>query len=473
MVTVDRAYRQLADVFADGLAEDKQMYKHLKYPDDSWHFRRRKREEEAEAAPNDNGEAQDKRNSAPDGAMTSASIGKSDSHSTSSANDAHLPTIPALAYDPNILARKSYTTETALKFFPDDALIVMTAMSERALIYMKEEFSHRTLVIYEANALREQREKNESNLTAYFVRSLLSEGRIVYPVTVRDKIEGFVTKIITKKGPTNVILTTTAINLHGENETRLLSIPTNDSQEQTKAIMRRLAQGKPQTVDFTPWHDLQRCLAQAKHRVVIPYAADLAEAIPPVAVRLRRDFRSILRLIEAHTVLHQHTRERNDHGCLVATETDYMAVRELVADLIADGVGATVSETIRETVEVVSEKDTGEGVTVKVVSEHLKLDRSSAHRRIQAARDKGYLVNLEEKRGRPARYAIQDPLPEDQELLPLSISSSVQHTAPEHNTSLHGVSAEKNSTLTDGVQMCTVTEKTEDEEAEELIDLVD
>lgn len=517
MVTVDRAYRQLADVFADGLAEDKQMYKHLKYPDDSWHFRRRKREEEAEAAPNDNGEAQDKRNSAPDGAMTSASIGKSDSHSTSSANDAHLPTIPALAYDPNILARfaeaveacgvvgevrcaklvylmvtsrvlpepvsgvvkglsssgKSYTTETALKFFPDDALIVMTAMSERALIYMKEEFSHRTLVIYEANALREQREKNESNLTAYFVRSLLSEGRIVYPVTVRDKIEGFVTKIITKKGPTNVILTTTAINLHGENETRLLSIPTNDSQEQTKAIMRRLAQGKPQTVDFTPWHDLQRCLAQAKHRVVIPYAADLAEAIPPVAVRLRRDFRSILRLIEAHTVLHQHTRERNDHGCIVATETDYMAVRELVADLIADGVGATVSETIRETVEVVSEKDTGEGVTVKVVSEHLKLDRSSAHRRIQAARDKGYLVNLEEKRGRPARYAIQDPLPEDQELLPLSISSSVQHTAPEHNTSLHGVSAEKNSTLTDGVQMCTVTEKTEDEEAEELIDLVD
>src|SRR5262249_26591812 len=185
------------------------------------------------------------------------------------------------------------------KFFPESAYISMTAMSERALVYMKEEFKHKTLVIFEAVALREQREKNESNLTAYFVRSLLSEGRIAYPVTIRDPKEGFITKTIQKEGPTNVSRPTTATELHGENETRLLSLPMNDSQEQTKAVMKRLAEGRPVAMDFTEWHALQEWLAAAEHRVTIPYAAYLADNIPPVAVRLRRDFKAPPLVIEA------------------------------------------------------------------------------------------------------------------------------------------------------------------------------
>ena len=57
-------------------------------------------------------------------------------------------------------------------------------MSERALVYSTEEYAHRTLVVYEVTALREG---VEDDLTSYFIRSLLSEGRFVYPVTVRTK----------------------------------------------------------------------------------------------------------------------------------------------------------------------------------------------------------------------------------------------------------------------------------------------
>lgn len=442
--------------------------------------------------------------------------GELNSPSILSAVAAHLHTTPALAMNPNILAEfgkavqmcgvvgevrcakliylmatsrlldapisgvvkglsgsgKSYTTENTLKFFPREALIIMTAMSERALIYMKEEFSHRTLVIYEASALKEQKEKSESNLTAYFVRSLLSEGRIEYPVTVRDKEQGWVTKTIVKEGPTNVILTTTATELHGENETRMLSIPTNDSQEQTKAIMQKLAQGKTQTVDFTPWHGLQDWLATQKKDVVIPYASYLAENIPAVAVRLRRDFRSLLRLIETHALLHQCTREQDSAGHIIAIAADYLAVRELVADLIAQGVGATVSETIRETVTVIADRNTGDGVTVKTVSDALKLDRSAAHRRIQTARGNGFLLNLEEKRGKPGRYAVGDPLPEKIDLLPLSLPAGVQHTPSKDDTSMHSLNAEQTNTLPEGVQVCMKTEGIEDDESEEVIDLV-
>jgi hypothetical protein len=50
---------------------------------------------------------------------------------------------------------KSYTLEATLRFFPSEAFFEMTAMSERALVYSKDSFEHRTLVLFEAVALRE------------------------------------------------------------------------------------------------------------------------------------------------------------------------------------------------------------------------------------------------------------------------------------------------------------------------------
>jgi hypothetical protein len=326
---------------------------------------------------------------------------------------------------------KSYVVEAVLRFFPLAAYIEMTAMSERALVYMKEDFAHRTLVLFEAVALREQREKTESNLTAYFVRSLLSEGRISYPVTVRDKDGGFVTKHIVKTGPTNIILTTTATSLHGENETRMISLPTNDSAAQTRAVLLQLAGGGSGAADLGEWHALYEWLRGAEHRVVIPFARDLAEQVPPVAVRLRRDFKSILRLIDTHAILHQANRGRDGHGRIVAVEEDYLAVRELVVDLISDGVGATVSGSTRETVETVAELQAvnAGGVSTRAVAQTLRLDRSAATRRLHAARERGYVVNLEERRGRPARYEIGDPLPDELVLLPHSCTPSESKTA--------------------------------------------
>jgi hypothetical protein len=153
-----------------------------------------------------------------------------------------------------------------------------------------------------------------------------------------------------KNGPTNLILTTTATSLHGENETRMISVPTNDSAEQTRAVLRQLALGTDGSADLREWHEFQEWIAGAEHRVVTPFAMYLADTIPAVAVRLRRDFRSVLRPIAAHAVLHQVNRDRDDSGRIVAHPDDYTSVRALVADLLSEGVGATVSALTRETV---------------------------------------------------------------------------------------------------------------------------
>jgi hypothetical protein len=252
------------------------------------------------------------------------------------------------------------------------------------------------------------------------MRSLLSEGRVRYE-TVEKTDDGLKARLIEREGPTGLIVTTTAVHLHPENETRLLSIPVNDTQDQTRHILLALAdEGDRPEVDLEPWHALQAWLAGGECRVTIPYAKALAESIPPVATRLRRDFGAILGLIRAHALLHRATRDIDGAGRVVAALADYAAVRELVADLVADGAGATVAPVVRETVRTVAAAlDAGKTeLKVAQLAALLKLDKSTASRRAKVALDAGYLTNLEEKRGRPARLVLGDPLPDDVPILP-------------------------------------------------------
>jgi hypothetical protein len=145
-----------------------------------------------------------------------------------------------------------------------------------------------------------------------------------------------------------------------------------------------------------------------------------AEAIPPAATRLRRDFGAILGLIRAHAFLHAATRDRREDGRTIATIEDYAVVRDLVADLISEGVGRTVSPETRETVHAVERlaPEHEEGVRQTALAAELNLDRGTVSRRVRKALDGGYLRNLEEKRGRPHRLLPGDPLPEEQLILP-------------------------------------------------------
>lgn len=307
---------------------------------------------------------------------------------------------------------KSFLVDKVLAFFPAMAYYALSAMSEHALAYSEEPLAHRFLVVFEATGL-------QGDFQSYLVRSLLSEGRIRYE-TVEKTQEGMKPRLIEREGPTGLIVTTTAIRLHPENETRLLSVTVSDTKAQTAAVLDALAEDGGQPVDLAPWRALAEWLAGGEHRVVIPYAKALAEQIPPVAVRLRRDFKAVLILIQAHALLHRASRAQDAQGRIVATLADYTAVRELVADLLAEGVGATVSPTVREAVEAVEElvRAAPEGVTVTALAKALRLDKASASRRQRTAVEAGYLRNLESVRGKPARLVLGDPLPEGLEILP-------------------------------------------------------
>jgi DNA-binding transcriptional ArsR family regulator len=324
---------------------------------------------------------------------------------------------------------KSHVVERVLSFVPNSAYYALTAMSERTLAYSEEPIKHRFLVIYEAAGM-------SGEFATYLMRSLLSEGRVRYE-TVEKTSEGMKPRLIEREGPTGLIVTTTAVKLHPENETRLLSLTVTDTQDQTRAVMATLAQEAGEAgPNFEPWHALQVWLEGAEHRVSIPYAKILADLIPPVAVRLRRDFGALLNLIRAHAVLHQASRDRDAEGRIIATiEEDYAAVRELVVDLVGEGVETTVPATVRETVEAVKrlrEGSKGDPVTVAELARKLKLDRSTVSRRARSAKDRGYLRDLEDNPRKPSRLVLGDDLPDDVQILPSpeDVRAGVKGCAP-------------------------------------------
>lgn len=314
---------------------------------------------------------------------------------------------------------KTFVVMKVLEFHPPDGSYSLTAMSERALAYGHENLSHRHLVIYEATAME------GSDMLSYLLRSLLSEGHIKYEFV--DTSNSGPPEVVTveREGPTGLFVTTTEQSLHPENETRMLSITMNDTQEQTSAIMLARAQKKKNSgPDLTRWHTLQTWIRLAgTHEVNIPYAEWLARKIPPIAVRLRRDFEQLLNLVAAHAILYQAQRERNNDGEIIAETEDYRVIRELLNDLISELLESSTSKIVRETVEEIERayerlESKSDGVTLRHLAENLSLDKSSASRRVNTAIEKGFVKNLEDRKGRPARYAPADDLPKDIVVLP-------------------------------------------------------
>jgi hypothetical protein len=309
-------------------------------------------------------------------------------------------------------AGKNATLEQALRYIPTDGYIARSYVSAKALFYASESFKHKMLVFSEGHALAEGE-------MAGIVRTLLSEGRLVYEVTDRDNRT---TETLTQEGPTGLITTTTLGALESELETRCLSTTVLDTAEQTRAVLLAIADGEttrstPSEVD-PAWHAFQEHVAALDNRVRVPFAPALADLVDPRAVRMRRDFQKILSLVKAHALLHQANRSRDEEGVLLAEiDHDYQAVYRLTHTLFAEAVERTVSRETRETVIAVRDLLADGKVTTARLASALQIDPSSARRRLDRAIDQGFVINAA-RRGAPRLLTLGEALPDDAAVLP-------------------------------------------------------
>ena len=294
-------------------------------------------------------------------------------------------------------AGKSYIVEMVLCLFPISAYYQITSASERALIYTKADFRHRILIIVEAH---------ESPFLEMLVRTLLSEGKIIYETVIEQEAVR-----LEKEGPTGLIVTTTQASLHEENETRVLSIFIRDDPVQTSAVMKKAAHrfsanGARPEPNIAPFIAMQRWLEESgTHDVIIPFADAIVNLLPDKPVRWRRDVTQILTAIQSCALLHQRQRKRDEGGRVIATLDDYEKVRPLLDVALAPSLADNLTEAQRAAVEGVRslcQNDT-EVVTITAVARHLNIDRSSASARLRSALEGGYVVNDEIHENRPAK----------------------------------------------------------------------
>ncbi len=315
---------------------------------------------------------------------------------------------------------KNYLVSRVLALFPSEAAHPLTASSERFLAFAEEDFRHRFVVIGEAAGL------HRDGVGATILRTIAWDGRMVYQ-TVEKTEHGLRPRRLEKPGPTGFITTTTK-PLEPELATRVLTISVRDDPEQSRLVVleagRRAAKGSAR-IDVAPFVATQRWLAVAGVcEVVVPFGEKLAELVDARSVRVRRDFTQLLTLVQASALLFQRQRGRDTQGRVIATVADYAIVYGLTAELFAatltDGLTAAQREAVNAVLALSedTEEDSQRGVSLREVARHLGIDRSAASRRLARAAEKGYVINLEDRKGRPARYVPGEHLPDPRPAIP-------------------------------------------------------
>ena len=219
-----------------------------------------------------------------------------------------LPAPLAVIVQSTSAAGKSAVMEAVLGFVPPEDRVSFSAMTGQSLFYLGEsDLAHKVLSIAEEEG---------ASRAAYALKLLQSEGELSIASTGKDTASGrLVTHTYSVKGPTAIVLTTTAIDVDEELLNRCLVLTVDENRAQTQAIhaAQRTAQtlhGLSKRVErervVALHRDAQRLLEPLA--VVNPYADRLTFA--DGRTRTRRDHGKYLNLIAAVTLLHQHQRAR-------------------------------------------------------------------------------------------------------------------------------------------------------------------
>jgi len=120
-------------------------------------------------------------------------------------------------------------------------------------------------------------------------------------------------------------LTTTETRIDPELDTRMLTVVTDDSADQTRAVLLAIAgeEDRAGEIDYRSWHDLQEWLASTPEEVHVPYVEAMAR--PFLAVLRESGVTSApsSACVRAHALLHKLNREREsmDASSLHSTTT--------------------------------------------------------------------------------------------------------------------------------------------------------
>lgn len=250
-------------------------------------------------------------------------------------------------------AGKNALWDATLSLFPEEMVVRRSGLSAKALFRTEANLKGAVLYLQEVAGSEE---------ASYTIRVMQSDGRLEYEATEKMPDGSMRNVVHQTEGPTVIVQTTTQNHLHPENETRVFPIYIDESEEQTGRIVGsilREASGEgvnPEEREriLRRWRDAIRLLAPGE--VVIPYAERIE--IPNSPIRIRRDARRLIDVVRVISWMHQHQREKDPEGRILATEDDFKEALELVSDSLrrAWQTLTPAEETVLEAIEKLPEQ---------------------------------------------------------------------------------------------------------------------
>jgi hypothetical protein len=318
----------------------------------------------------------------------------------------------SLLLNDNSSTGKSYLLKQAIKTLPEWMVYEVQSVSNQGLAYLGETtLKGKFFCPYELGGLG-----NRESDSLEQIKGLITEGSIV-----RDSVRDHAARKLRVEGPTGVLTTSTKLFMDHELSTRMFRISMTNTPEHRRAVLKARIKRNTSNADYAPIRGLHTYLAGQDNRVLVPFEDELSDRVDVASERILRDYERLMDLIEAHAVLHQETRHRDQDGRIVATLDDYESVHDLIADIVGEASEVAVSETVRETVETVEALiQDGEEITRNTLADRLGIVPTSAGRRFGPATAQGFVrEDPDYPNQKPKRYVLGNvPLPENSEVIP-------------------------------------------------------
>lgn len=316
---------------------------------------------------------------------------------------------------------KSFLIERVSRCVPDEAVVRATDMTPNALYYLPPDGLLHKLVVAGERSRAKRDERAEATRA---LREMISERELrkVLPVPVKkDGVDRIETKILHRIGPIAFVESTTQTSLFDEDANRCLLLSTDEGPEQTRRVTEAAARVAREGGTSAPGvlarhHAMQRMLRRVEVR--IPYAGDIARAMPSQRPEARRAISHVFSMIRAAALLHQRQRSSGPlaHGDVIeASIFDYALVRPLLVGPIERMLGggltpavANFGRRLRDTYGHLHFSST----TAREKDPILK-SRGKVNEYLNELADAGCVTCVEESKGsKPAVWCVSGDIPD-------------------------------------------------------------
>lgn len=212
---------------------------------------------------------------------------------------------------------------------PEDVLSMTRVTSKSFYHYGKDELVDKLILIQDYDGLDEEAQ--------YAFRELQSAGTVSSSTTYKDRYGNLVSAVKTVRSHFASLLATTKADIYYDNMSRSVILGVDESEEQTCRIIdyqnKKLAgiidsRDEQQAKSF-----LQNCMRCIKPYEVVNQYADKVK-LPMEAKMLRRLNSHYQAFVKQVTILHQHQRQKDEQGRLIAQPEDLQMACDILFDAI-------------------------------------------------------------------------------------------------------------------------------------------